>query len=117
MGEIRRFAVGARASGIVVSGDRIETSGIVAAPGVAVDIAAQTRSVLEQLEGLLHEAGVGKRSVTRVQIWLADMKDFDAMNRVYDAWVGSTDQPARACVGAPLAHADYLIEIQATGTL
>ncbi|WP_269502289.1 RidA family protein [Burkholderia sp. IMCC1007] len=117
MSEIKRFAVRPRASGIVVSGDRIETSGIVAAAGAATDIEAQTRSVLEQLEGLLREAGAGKQHVTRIQIWLADMKDFDAMNRVYDAWVGNADQPARACVGAPLAHEDYLIEIQATGTL
>jgi enamine deaminase RidA (YjgF/YER057c/UK114 family) len=117
MSEIERLAIGPRASGIVVSGDRIETSGIVAAPGVARDVQEQTRSVLAQLESLLQQAGAGKANVTRIQIWLADMKDFDSMNRVYDEWVGNADQPARACVGGQLAHADYLIEIQATGTL
>ncbi|MNG33341.1 putative aminoacrylate peracid reductase RutC [compost metagenome] len=49
----------------------------------------------------------------RVQIWLADMRDFAAMNEVYDAWVGGELQPARACVGSQLASPDYLIEIQA----
>ncbi|WP_322400123.1 RidA family protein [Massilia luteola] len=117
MNEIKRFALSARSSGLVVAGGRLETSGIVAAPGVARDIAAQTRSVLDQLEGLLRLADADKRNLTTMQIWLADMKDFDAMNRVYDQWVGNVDQPARACVGAALATDDYLIEIRATGVL
>ncbi|WP_321945318.1 RidA family protein [Paraburkholderia sp. J10-1] len=117
MSEIARLGVGPRASGIVVSGDRLETSGIVADPGVAHSIEDQTRSVLAQLESLLKQAGACKANVTRIQIWLADMKDFDAMNRIYDGWVGNADQPARACVGAELAHESYLIEIQASGTL
>lgn len=117
MSKIQRFALSPRASGVVVSGDRIETAGIVAAPGVACDIAEQTHSVLRQLEDLLAQAGASRKNLTRIQIWLADMKDFDAMNRIYDAWVGNADQPARACVGAQLASEHYLIEIQATGTL
>lgn len=117
MSQIKRFAVSQRASGVVVSDDRIETAGIVAAPKVPRDIAEQTHSVLTQLEDLLQQVGATKKNVTRVQIWLADMKDFEAMNRVYDAWVGNADQPARACVGSQLASEDYLIEIQATGTL
>lgn len=117
MAEIKRFAVNRRASGIVLAGEHIETAGIVAAAGTPRDITAQTRSVLQQLEALLREVGADKRNITRIQIWLADMRDFQGMNAVYDAWVDNTDQPARACVGAPLAHEDYLIEIQATGSL
>lgn len=117
MSDIQRFALTPRASGIVLSGRRIETAGIVAAQTVPRDITEQTRSVLRQLEDLLREAGADKTHLTRIQIWLADMKDFEAMNRVYDAWVTDAHQPARACVGSPLAHEDYLIEIQATGFL
>jgi len=117
MTEIRRFGANRRASRVVVSGDRIETSGIVAEQGVSRDIAEQTRSVLRQLEEMLREAGAGKKNLTRIQIWLSDMKDFDGMNRVYDEWIGDTDQPARACVGSQLADDSYRIEIQATGTL
>ncbi|WP_371764810.1 RidA family protein [Massilia sp.] len=111
-----RYATGPRASQVVVSGERLETSGIVAAMDVPRDIAAQTRSVLVQLEALLRLADADKANLTRIQIWLADMRDFDGMNRVYDEWIGGADQPARACVGAQLAHDHYLIEIQAVGS-
>jgi enamine deaminase RidA (YjgF/YER057c/UK114 family) len=115
--QILRLAKSPRSSGVVVSGGRIETSGIVTAPGVARDIASQTRSVLQQLEELLRLAGASKRQLVTMQIWLADMKDFDDMNSVYDLWVAGTDQPARVCVGAKLATDEYLIEVQATAVV
>ncbi|SDS22254.1 Enamine deaminase RidA, house cleaning of reactive enamine intermediates, YjgF/YER057c/UK114 family [Halopseudomonas litoralis] len=109
---ITRIDTTARASKLVIAGDRVETSGLVANDCTA-DVAGQTRDVLAQLDELLARADVGREGLLRVQIWLADMQDFEAMNSVYDAWVGEQHQPARACVGAQLASADYLIEIQA----
>lgn len=109
---IERIEVSPRASKLVIAGDRVETSGLVAEDCSAA-IEGQTADVLAQLDRLLDRAGVGREGLVRVQIWLADMQDFDAMNRVYDAWVGAENQPARACVGAQLASPDYLIEIQA----
>ncbi|WP_201192403.1 RidA family protein [Pseudomonas fluorescens] len=111
---IERINPGPRASQLVLVDGRIETSGIVAlAPG---DIATQTRCVLAQLEQWLAEVGAGKNHLTRLQIWLADMGEFSAMNEVYDAWVGD-QPPVRACVGAALAAPEYRIEIQAFGQL
>ncbi|HCL3680310.1 TPA: RidA family protein [Pseudomonas aeruginosa] len=109
---ISRIDASPRASRLVIAGDRIETSGLVANDSAAC-IAGQTRDVLDQLDTLLAKAGVGREGLLRVQIWLADMQDFAAMNEVYDAWVGGVLQPARACVGAQLASPDYRIEIQA----
>lgn len=117
MTEITRLGKSARSSSLVIAGGRFETSGIVSEPGVPRDIASQTRSVLLQLEQLLQSASANKHNLTTMQIWLADMKDFEEMNRVYDLWVDDTDQPARACVGSQLATEDYLIEIRATGVL
>lgn len=112
---IERINIGPRASQLVLVDGRIETSGIVAlAPQQA--IAEQTRCVLQQLEQWLAQVGAGKANLTRMQIWLADMSEFDAMNEVYDAWVGD-QPPVRACVGAALATPLYRIEIQAFGQL
>lgn len=112
---IERINIGPRASQLVLVNGRIETSGIVAlAPQQA--IAEQTRCVLQQLEQWLAQVGAGKANLTRMQIWLADMSEFDAMNNVYDAWVGD-QPPVRACVGAALATPQYRIEIQAFGQL
>lgn len=110
---VTRIESSHRSSKLVIAGDRIETSGLVARD-VTEGIAGQTRDVLAQLDELLAKAGVGREGLIRVQIWLADMYHFEAMNEVYDAWVGGEHQPARACVGAPLATVDYLIEIQAS---
>ncbi|WP_060513080.1 RidA family protein [Pseudomonas sp. NBRC 111124] len=111
---IERINPGPRASQMVRVDGRIETSGIVALE--AGDIAAQTRCVLAQLEQWLAQIGAGKQHLTRMQIWLADMGEFAAMNEVYDVWVGN-QPPVRACVGAALAAPEYRIEIQAFGQL
>lgn len=110
---IERLGVNARYSQCVICDGKIETSGIVAR-GPSQGISAQTRDVLQQLEDILAMAKVEKSRLTRVQIWLANMGDFDAMNEVYDAWVDSTNPPVRACVGAALADSRYLLEVQAS---
>lgn len=112
---IERINPGKRASQLVIIEGRIETSGIVA-ENLEGGIAEQTRCVLRQLEAWLAQVGATKANVSRVQIWLADMAEFDHMNEVYDAWVGDRP-PVRACVGAPLAAPGYRIEIQAFGQL
>ncbi|MFU8926288.1 RidA family protein [Acinetobacter puyangensis] len=114
--DIKRFYEGTRASQVVISGPRIETSGLVARC-LNKGVTEQTACVLQQLEQLMQDVGSDKKHITRIQIWLADMADFDAMNIVYDAWVSDIHKPVRACVGAQLASPEYLIEIQATAVL
>ncbi|MDL0254370.1 Rid family hydrolase [Clostridioides difficile] len=46
-----------------------------------------------------------------VTIYLRDMKDFEAMNSVWDAWVEKGFEPARACVEARLAREHLLVEM------
>lgn len=31
--------------------------------------------------------GASKGDLIQIQIWLANMQDFDAMNEIYDAWI------------------------------
>lgn len=116
MADIKRIMSGLRASQIVISGNQLETAGIVA-ECTDKGIIEQTESVLAQLEQLLHTAGIDKNHITRIQIWLSDMAHFNEMNQVYDTWVSTIEKPARACVGAQLASPDYLIEIQATASI
>mgnify|MGYP000300626948 CR=1 FL=1 len=65
-------------------------------------------------ERLLALAGGSKASILSVQVWLADMKDFAAMNAVYDAWVDKANLPARATGESRLATPDYLVEFIVT---
>jgi enamine deaminase RidA (YjgF/YER057c/UK114 family) len=42
------------------------------------------------------------------------MKDFAAMNAVWDAWVADSEKPARACVEARMARPEILVEFSVT---
>lgn len=74
-------------------------------------IEGQTVTTLEKVEEFLAMAGSDKEHILSVTIYLRDMKDFAAMNSVWDAWVVDGAQPARACVEARLAREDLLVEM------
>ena len=65
------------------------------------DIGAETRRTLQNIQAILEAAGSSLRDVVRVGVFLADIKDFDAMNAVYREFF-SDDPPARTTVGAQL---------------
>ena len=113
---IERRNVGPRLSDLVIYAPSATGRLIYLAGQVAEDrdagIEDQTRSVLGQIDKLLAEANTDKRHILSATIYLADMKDYAAMNRVWDAWVPHGDTPARATVEARLAHPSYRVEIQ-----
>jgi enamine deaminase RidA (YjgF/YER057c/UK114 family) len=112
MADITRLGITDRMSAVVIHGDTVYIKGITAR-AAGGDITAQTRNVLDQLDALLAEAGIGRDRLLQMTIWLADMTDFAAMNAVYDAWVLKGYQPVRACVQAGLADPSLRIEIRA----
>ena len=52
-----------------------------------------------------------------MQIFLADLADFAAMNRAWDAWLDPRHKPARATVQAKLADPAWRVEITAIAAL
>jgi len=95
-----------------VHGGTVYLAGQVGEPGE--DVSAQTRTILAEIDRLLAEAGTDKSKLLYVQIWLADMGDFAAMNAVWDAWVDPANPPARATGEARLAAPEYKVEIIVT---
>lgn len=75
------------------------------------NITEQTITTLEKVEELLKKAGSDKKHIISVTIYVRDMKDFSAMNEVWDAWVEEGFQPARACVEARIARPELLVEM------
>jgi 2-iminobutanoate/2-iminopropanoate deaminase len=65
------------------------------------DVGSETRRTLQNIQAILEAAGSSLRDVVRVGVFLADIKDFDAMNGVYREFFPA-DQPARTTVGAQL---------------
>ncbi|WP_323992164.1 MULTISPECIES: RidA family protein [Nguyenibacter] len=86
------------------------TQGFVARD-LTADIVAQTHDVLEQIDEALEQHGTDKTRLLQAQIWLKDIKDRDAMNGVWSAWLPKDGAPARACVQAVMAAPEILVEI------
>lgn len=113
---ITRLAPEARLSGAVVHAGLVHLAGQVA-DDAGLDAAGQTTDILRQIDALLAQAGTDKRHLLTLQIVLADMADFDAMNRAYDAWLDPAHKPARMTIGARLARPEWRVEITGTAAL
>jgi len=76
------------------------------------DVRAQTRQVLRNIASILAQAGGGMGDVLKCNVYLADIRGFQAMNDVF-AEAFPVDPPARTTVQAALAEAEMLVEIEA----
>lgn len=83
----------------------------------SLDMHGQTAQVLATIDGLLATAGTGKSRILMATVYVANMKEFDAMNRAWDAWVAPGNAPPRATVEARLANPDYKVEIVVTAAV
>jgi enamine deaminase RidA (YjgF/YER057c/UK114 family) len=99
-------------SGAVVHGDTVYLQGVTADP--SGDITSQTQQVLERIDALLAMAGTDKSKLLTAQVWLSDMRLFEAHNVAWNAWVDRENPPVRACVRADLVHPGLLVEIMVT---
>jgi enamine deaminase RidA (YjgF/YER057c/UK114 family) len=105
---ITRLGTGKRMSEAVIHNGTVYLAGQVGDP--AGDITAQAKSALAEVDRLLAAAGTDKTRLLQTTIWLADIKDFDAMNVVWEGWVAPGHTPARATGEAKLATPDYKVE-------
>lgn len=108
MTDIERRGVGPRMSKIVIHNGTVWLAGQVGDP--ETDIQAQTREALSRVDALLAEAGTDKSHLLQTIVWLSDMRDFAAMNEIWDAWIDPENPPARACGEARLATQKHLVE-------
>lgn len=104
---IERIETGTRSSKIVKHNGVAYLTGQVAEGDTIQD---QVTTCLNNIDALLEKAGSSRESMLRVTIWLADMKDFDGLNEVWNAWVPAGHAPARACGEARLARAELKVE-------
>jgi len=108
MPAIQRFGVGPRISQAVAFGDIVFLAAQIA-DDTTQDVAGQTRQVLAKIDSVLQEAGSDRTKILKVDVWLANIDDFDAMNREWDQWVVKDHVPARVTVESRLVPG-YRIE-------
>lgn len=107
--EIKRFEGTGRMSRVVEHNNTLYLCG--QTYGDSDDIKEQTQGVLNKIDDLLAKYGSDKKHLLSITIYLRDMKDFSAMNEVWDNWVEAGFEPARATVEARLARETLLIEM------
>jgi 2-iminobutanoate/2-iminopropanoate deaminase len=99
----------------VPAGDWLAVSGQVGIQGehlVEGGAEAQTRQALANLEQVLVSHGSSLAAVVKVNVFLASMSDYDAMNLAY-AEAFSSAPPARSAVAVSGLPMGALVEIEA----
>lgn len=86
----------------------------VTASDLSKDISGQTEEVLKEIDAILEIHGTDKTRLLQAQIWLKDIRDREAMNKLWSAWLPTDGAPARACVQAHMADPRHLVEIMVT---
>ena len=107
-------AIGPYSQGIE-SGALVFVSGqIPVDPGtgkIAETIEEQTAQSLANIENILAESGLTMADVVKTSVFLADLADFEAMNRVY-AGRFQEPYPARSCVQVAAIPKGCRVEIE-----
>jgi 2-iminobutanoate/2-iminopropanoate deaminase len=79
-------------------------------------IEVQTRQVLKNVSAVLEAAGTSMDNVVKATVFLQDMNDFAAMNKVYAEFF-KTPFPARAAVQVARLPRDVKVEIEVIAVL
>lgn len=64
----------------------------------------QTTQIFKNIDAILSTAGYPKETVVKCNVFLADLNDFAACNKIYAEYFGD-HKPARACVQAKIVKA------------
>jgi len=79
---------------------------------ISADIKEQTKFVLQKLSKILEELGSDLKKVLKTTIYVADIKMWDDVNKIYADFF-KEHKPARTIVPTKTLHFDCLIEIDA----
>ncbi|KAK5743126.1 hypothetical protein LTR17_002887 [Elasticomyces elasticus] len=105
----------------IVAGGTVYCSGQIAvdpATGKVVEggVKEHTHQIIKNLTAVLEAAGTSIDNVVKVNIFIADIKDFNAMNEVYMQYWGET-KPARSCIQAQPPVAGLPVEIECVAVM
>jgi reactive intermediate/imine deaminase len=89
----------------VRSGNTVYLSGAIGnAPGrmelVPGGIEAESRQMMENIAAVLHQSGLDFEHVAKCVVYLADLAEWSAFNKVYVAYFKPGCFPARTAIGA-----------------
>ena len=78
-------------------------------------VEAQTEQSLKNIDAILSEAGYTREDVVKTTVFIRNMEDFGAVNRIYADFFGG-HKPARSCVEVSALPKNGLVEIEAVAS-
>jgi len=106
----------------ILSGNMLYTSGQIAIDPktgdlVLDDIETETKLVMENLKAILFEAGMTFENVLKSTIFISDMDNFGAINKVYATYFNEATAPARETVEVARLPKSVNVEISVIASL
>lgn len=80
------------------------------------NIENETLQVMKNLEAILNEVGFDFKNVIKSSIFLSDMNNFNAVNKIYGSFFSVEDAPARVTVEVSRLPKDVNVEIDMIAT-
>ena len=96
----RPFSPAVRVGNLILHAGQIGTDASASGAVVGGGIAAETKQTLENIKQVLATQGLTMDRVVKCTVFMADMKEWDAMNAVYRTYFTAPNFPARSAFGA-----------------
>ena len=109
-GPARPFSPAVRINGLIYLSGQIGTDS--AGKVVAGGVQAETRRAMENIAGVLRRTGSSMDRVVKCTVFMADMREWAAMNEVYVTFFDPARRPARSAMGASGLALDARVEIE-----
>jgi reactive intermediate/imine deaminase len=108
----RPFSPAVRVGNLVLLAGQIGTDAAANGGVVPGGIQAETRQTLENIKQVLTAIGLTMDDVVKCTVFMADMKEWDAMNAVYRTYFKPERLPARSAFGASGLALNARVEIE-----
>lgn len=109
-GPARPFSPAVRANGFLFLAGQLGTDST--GRLVAGGIGPQTRQAMENVRRVLQGSGSSLERVVKCTVYLADMREWGAMNEVYTTFFAPARFPARSAAGTSGLALDARVEIE-----
>lgn len=114
----RPFSPAVKVGNMLYLAGQVGTSADASGNGVVPGgIEAETRQTMHNIKDVLEKSGSDMDHVVKCTVFMADMKEWDAMNGVYRTFFMNGKYPARSAFGATGLALNARVEIECIATV
>lgn len=108
----RPFSPAVRVGNLLLLAGQVGTDASAAGGVVPGGIEAETRQTMNNIKRTLEAVGSSMDRVVKCTVFMADMKEWDAMNAIYRTYFTAPNYPARSAFGANGLALNARVEIE-----